>query len=51
MNYGLIAIGVSIVCLLGSLTIGLPVWVNAAGFMAGIVGLVLLGKKRTGGDG
>lgn len=49
MNWGLIAIGVSVVCLLASFTMGTPVWVNAIGFFAGIVGLFLLGRARRGG--
>lgn len=50
MNWGLIAILISFVCLVGSMTMGLPTWVNGVGFFAGIVGLVLLGRaKKDGG--
>jgi len=49
MNYGLIAIAISLVCLLASLTMGLPVWVNGVGVIAGIAGLVLMGRGKSGG--
>jgi len=37
------------VCLIGSLSLGLPVWVNGIGVVAGIAGLVLMGRAKKGG--
>ena len=43
---GLAAIAVSILCLIAALAFGAPVWVNLVGLLAGILGLVLLGRAR-----
>lgn len=49
MSLGLIAIVVSILCL-GASFFGAPVAVNVIGLVAGVVGLVLLGRaKKSGG--
>lgn len=49
MKYGLAAMILSIVCLIGSLMFATPVWVNFAGMALGIIGLVILGKASKGG--
>ena len=50
MGLGFAAIAVSILCLVASLAFGTPAWVNMAGVVTGLVGLILIGraKKRTG---
>ena len=45
MSLGLIAILVSILCL-GASFFGAPAAVNIVGLVAGIVGLILLGRAR-----
>jgi hypothetical protein len=45
MNLGIIAIVVSILCL-GASFFGAPAAVNIVGLVAGIVGLILLGRAR-----
>lgn len=51
MNAGVIAIGLSVICLVASFAFALPGWINLLGIGFGIVGLVLLGRARKGGGG
>jgi membrane-bound ClpP family serine protease len=46
MNTGVIAIGLSIICLVASFAFALPGWINLVGIGLGIVGLVMLGRAR-----
>ena len=49
MNIGILLIAVSILCLIAALGFGAPVWVNILGLVAGLAGLVVLGKAKKGG--
>ena len=48
MKLGLICVAVSVLCLVGSMAFGAPLWVNGVGLVAGIVGLFLLSRRRKG---
>ncbi|WP_167853441.1 hypothetical protein [Roseovarius aestuariivivens] len=48
---GVIAIALSVLCLIVSFVFAVPSWVNLLGIGFGIVGLVLLGRARKGGGG
>lgn len=50
MKLGIALIAVSILCLIGSLVITLPGWVNLVGLVTGIGGLFVLTRaKKDGG--
>ncbi len=51
MNFGLIAIALSILCLIGSFAFAAPPWVNLLGIGFGLVGLLLIGRGRKGPGG
>ena len=51
MNFGLIAIALSILCLVAYFAFAAPPWVNLLGIGFGLVGLLLIGKWRRGGGG
>mgnify|MGYP001577124915 CR=1 FL=1 len=46
MNLGIIAIALSVACLVARVGFGAPVWVNAVGIGLGLVGLFLIGRGR-----
>lgn len=48
---GVIAIALSVICLVASFAFTLPGWINLLGIGFGIVGLILLGRARKGGGG
>lgn len=51
MQLGVIAIFLSVACLVASFVFSVPSWINLVGIALGIVGLVLLGLGRKGGKG
>ena len=48
---GVVAIALSVLCLVVSFAFDVQSWVNLLGIGFGIVGLVLLGRARKGGGG
>lgn len=51
MQPGILAIALSVLCLVVSFVFAVPAWINLAGIALGIIGLVLLGLRRRGGGG
>jgi hypothetical protein len=48
MGLGVIALILSVLCLIATLGFGAPIWVNIVGIALGFAGLFLLGKGRRG---
>lgn len=46
MKFAVVAMGLSILCLFGSLVFALPIWINAVGIGLGVIGLILLERAR-----
>lgn len=51
MQVGVIAIALSVLCLLASFTLPVPSWINLVGIGLAIVGLALTGLNRKKGKG
>ena len=49
MNLGVIFIALCILALVASFVMTLPGWINLLGIAFGVVGLLLIGRKRKGG--
>ena len=51
MGLGTLAMGLSVVCLVVSFVFTVPAWVNLVGVGFGVAGLILISRRRKGGEG